>query len=564
MATSPHERRSALMNRFPAWEPTTLHRWFDTLSEDFGACPAVIGDGVELSFDQVREISFDIARGLLESGVSHGDRVSLLLANYAEYLPLKIAISRVGAVAVSLNFLYRESELEYVLRQSRTNVLITMSEFSGIDYMSMLDTIAPGWADGGQTDLPDLRGVVLYGPGDPARPGVRTLDQLAADGERTGAHVAFPEVSPQDVSDMFYTSGTTGNPKGVLNTHDGMLRSSFASALTRAMGTGWRTLFSLPLYHTFAYTEGVLAPLWVGGAALPRVKFSAQDYLSGIERLRATEILAVPTMMVAILEAARGSSYDLSSLISVMSASAVAPVWVWEKTKELLGDPDVVTAWGMTETSASCTMTLPEDPVRVHSTTVGRPKMAGAAAGPDGQLFLIATVDPDTGARLPSGAVGEIVISSPSVTVGYWEKPEETTAVLREGWLRTGDLGYIDAAGRLVLTGRAKELYKSGGELIMPKEIEELITNMPGVSQAYAIGVPDEYWGEVGCAVVVTEPGAAVSEEEILDFCRLGLAKFKVPKRIVFMTADGLPTTPTGKVQKYRLVEMVQDGNGTA
>ncbi|MEV6140052.1 class I adenylate-forming enzyme family protein [Nocardia sp. NPDC051990] len=563
VVSSPQERRSALMNRFPSWEPMTLHRWFDLLSREFGSRPVVIDDDVVLSYDQVKEQSEDLARGLLELGVSPGDRVALLLANYIGYLPLKIALSRVGAIAVPLNFLYRETELEYVLRQSGTSVLITMDEFSGLDYLSMLDTIAPGWADHRQTALPDLREVVFHVTGRPCRSGMRTLEQLAASGERARSLMLFPEVSPEAVSDMFYTSGTTGNPKGVLNTHDGLLRSSFASAITRGMGEQWRTLFSLPLYHTFGYTEGVLAPIWVGGSVLPRAKFSAEDYLSGIERLKATEILAVPTMMVAILDAARKRAYDLSSLKSVMSASAVAPVWVWEKTKELLGDPNIVTAWGMTETSASCTMTLPEDPIQVHSTTVGSPKIAGSAAATEGQLFRIATADPDTGEHLPAGVTGEVIVSSPSVMVGYWRNPDETAAVLRDGWLRTGDIGYIDPNGRMVLTGRAKELYKSGGELIMPKEIEEFLTKIPGVSQAYAIGIPDEYWGEAGCAVIVTEPGAELSEDKILDFCRVGLARFKVPKRVVFMKAEELPATPTGKIQKFRLVEMMKNGNGT-
>ncbi|MHA4854366.1 class I adenylate-forming enzyme family protein [Rhodococcus sp. MSC1_016] len=562
MSKSLHDRRSELLDRVPFWEPMTLHQWFDKMCEQFSDRPVVMSDGVELSYDHVRNESLDLARGLVELGVSRGDRISFLLANYPEYLPLRIAVSRVGAIAVPLNFLYRETELEYVLRQSRTNILVTMAEFSGIDYLSMLDAIAPGWSDGGQTALPDLREVVVFQTGAPVRPGATTLEHLAVSGSIAWPRVSLPEVVPQDPSDMFYTSGTTGHPKGVLNTHDGMLRSSFASALTRGMGDGWRTLLSLPLYHTFGYTEGVLAPMWVGGSVVPRVKFDAEDYLASVERFKATEFLAVPTMMVAILETARRTSYDLSTLTSVMSASAAAPAWVWERTKELLGNPDIVTAWGMTETSASCTMTHPDDSIDVHSTTVGAPKLAGPAAGVSGQLFHVATADPATGERLPAGTTGELIVSSSAVMMGYWEKPEETAEVLRDGWLHTGDIARVDASGRVVLTGRAKELYKSGGELIMPKEVEDLITKIPGVSQAFAIGIPDEFWGEAGCAVVVTEPGIELSEEQILEPCRFGLAKFKVPKKVVFMDAEELPTTPTGKVQKYRLVDLIKDGTG--
>jgi fatty-acyl-CoA synthase len=211
----------------------------------------------------------------------------------------------------------------------------------------------------------------------------------------------------------------------------------------------------------------------------------------------------------------------------------------------------------MTECGGAMTLTLPEDDLILSSTTVGRPKDAGVAGLPTGQLMAYRTVDPDTGAVLPEGSVGELVSNGPTVMLGFWDKPEETAEVLDGDWLRSGDLGLVGADGYLRLTGRSKELFKSGGELVMPKEIEELLTSHDDISQAVAIGLVDERWGEIGCAVVVRRPGAALTEDDVIALCKQKLARFKVPKRIVFLQQEHLPTTPTGKIQKFRLAQQV-------
>jgi fatty-acyl-CoA synthase len=207
------------------------------------------------------------------------------------------------------------------------------------------------------------------------------------------------------------------------------------------------------------------------------------------------------------------------------------------------------------------TLSRPEDPVDLHSSTVGAVKMAGAAglAAHGGALCGYTVVDPLTGADLPAGSEGELVAYGPTMMLGFWEKPAETEAALHAGRLRSGDLGRVRDDGYLQLTGRSKELYKSGGELVMPKEIEEVLSRHPGISQAYAVGVPDERWGEIGCVWVVPEAGASVTAEQVLELCRSELAKFKVPRHVLFATADELPKTPTGKVQKFRLARMASE-----
>ena len=555
------QRRARLERRYPTWEPTTLDGFLDRCADEFGDRPLVLTDDVTLTYADVARESRRLADGLVALGVRPGDRVGVVMANHAEFAAVKFAIARAGATAIPFNYLYRTAELAYVLRQSRCDVLVTMTGFGDLDYPAMLDAIAPGWDAGRTAELPDLRAVVQLPTDRPARAGVRTVDDLAALGDGSPGGTDGLARRPHDPGDILYTSGTTGSPKGVTVTHDAVLRTGYASALTRAFEDGRRVLFSLPCYHMFGYVEGLLAAMTVGGAIVPRLSFSAADYFAGIERHRATEILGVPTMTVALLEHPDRRTRDLSSVVALLSGAAPGPAWLWEKVRAELGITEITTGYGMTECGGAMTMSLPEDDLERHSATVGRVKLAGVAgiAERGGDLCVYGTADPLTGERLPDDVEGELVSHGPTHMLGYWEKPEETAATLRDGWVFSGDLGRVRADGYLQVTGRSKELYKSGGELVMPKEIEELLTGLAGVSQAYAVGVPDERWGEVGCVWIVPEPGATVTADGVLAVCRDKLARFKVPKHVLLTTADELPTTPTGKVQKFRLAARAVD-----
>ncbi len=552
-------RRAALRARFPGWQPATLSDFLRRSAAQYGDRPFVITDERTASYAGIDSWATELADGLAALGVRPGDRVGVLMANYLEFVPVKFAIARAGAVAIPFNYLYRTAELGYVLRQSQCNVLVTMTSFAGLDYPAMLDEIAPGWERGPTTALPDLRAVVQLDTGGSVRDGVLPVAELAALGREHPGGADAAGVTPDSPGDILYTSGTTGSPKGVVVTHDAVLRTSYASALTRAYEDGRRILFSLPCYHMFGYVEGLLSVMFAGGAIIPQPAFAPAGYFAGIERHRATEILAVPTMTVALLEHPDRNSYDLSSLFAILSGAAPAPVWLWQKVQADLGVTEITTGYGMTECGGAMTLTLPEDPLEYHSATVGRPKLAGAAGLPDGDLCVYATVEPVTGDRLPPGAEGELVSTGPTHMLGYWAKPEETARALRDGWLYSGDLGLVQPDGYLRVTGRSKEHYKSGGELVMPKEIEDLLTRHPGVSQAFVVAVADERWGDVGCAWIVPEAGAAVDEAELLALCRDKLARFKVPRHVLFTDAASLPTTPTGKVQKFRLARLATE-----
>ncbi|HXP58253.1 MAG TPA: AMP-binding protein, partial [Streptosporangiaceae bacterium] len=493
-----------------------------------------------------------------------GDRVGMVMANYLEFVPLKFAISRAGAVAIPFNYLYRRDELGYVLAQSQCNVLITMTGFTGLDYLGMLDEIAPGWDKGGELELaalPELRQVVLLSTDGRHRDGVTEVDGLARLGDDHAGRAADGLAWPGDVGDILYTSGTTGSPKGVMVTHDAVQRTGYASALTRAYEDGRRVLFSLPCYHMFGYVEGLLSVMFVGGAIIPQTTFSPVGYLHGVQQHRATDILCVPTMAVAIIEHPDLEKYDLSTLTAILCGSAPAPVWIWEKFRDDLNISEIVTGYGMTECGGAMTLSLPEDPLELSSSTVGRVKLAGAAGLPEyeGDLCHYLTVDPLTGEPLPEGTEGELASFGPTTMTGYWRKPEETAAVLSaDGLLRSGDLGLVGPDGYLRVTGRSKELYKSGGELVMPREIEELLSAHDDIAQVFAIGLIDERWGEIGCAVVVRRSGSAITEDDVIALCKAKLARFKVPKQVIFLEQDELPKTPTGKVQKYRLVPVAE------
>lgn len=556
MVNSIAERRDALERQFPEWTQRSLGDWLDHRAELFGDRPLVITDEKTTTYGEIASWSRRLADGLVALGVKPGDHVGIVMANYTEFVPVKFAVAQAGAVAIPLNFLYKAEELAYVLEQSHCTVLITMTGHAGLDYPEMLDSVAPGWdTTEGQTALPLLRHVVQVSVDGQARAGVRTLQDLEELGRDNAGASAGIVVDPGSVGDILYTSGTTGSPKGVQVTHDAVQRTGYASALTRAFDDGWRVLFSLPCYHMFGYIEGLLAAMTVGGAVILQPTFDPAAYLAGIERHQANDILCVPTMTVGILERPDIADYDLSSLRALLSGAAPGPVWLWEKAAGLLGITEIVTGYGMTECGGAMTLNDPDDNFELTATTVGKPKLAGVAGIPErsGDLCEYRTADPVTGEFLPNGEEGELISRGPTAMLGFWDKPEETAKGLRDGWVYTGDLGIVRKDGYVQVTGRSKELYKSGGELVMPKEIEELLTAHPEVSQVYAIGVPDDRWGEVGCACVVRAPKSTITEDEVLALCREHLARFKVPKHVWFLDASELPTTPTGKIQKFRL-----------
>ena len=556
-------RRAALEDRHRPWQPRTLAAMLDSVARQYPDRPFVITDQGTLSYAELAQWSARLARGLVAAGVAPGERVGLFLPNGAEMIAARFAAARAGAVAVPISFRLHARELAGLLTLSGASALVTMEAFREVDALAALDEIVPGWDQpGGQRALPGLRVIVTVpDPGSaPRRPAAVTLSGLergadaALDAELARLAAAG---RPADLSTIFYTSGTTGVPKGVMYTHDMELRSAYGSAYARGFEDGRRIMFALPLNHCFAYIEGLVAAMFVAGTVVVQAAFDPVATLAAIERYQVGEALFVPTMSLALVAAAAASSYDVSGLHSVMSAASAAPASLWGELGKL-GVEQLVTAYGMTETAAASTFTRPGGPVDDLEHTVGYPKPGGIAGDPamGGQVVEYKTVDPVTGADLPAGAEGELAARGPIVTAGYFEQPEATAAAaLPGGWLRSGDLGYVRADGALVLTGRAKDLYKCGGELVMPAEVEEFLNRRPDVVQAFVVGIPDARLGEVGCAWIVPRDGAAPDAAEIIAECRAELARFKVPAHVLTVSAAELPLTASGKVQKFRLAE---------
>jgi fatty-acyl-CoA synthase len=557
------EARAALEARHPAWHPQTLHATLGHVAGEHGDRPFVVAVDRELTYAELDAWTRRIARGLVAAGVGAGDRVALMLPNSAAFVAGVFAISRAGAIAVPLHPRLHERELAFALRDSGAAVLLTVERFRDAPTGETLDALAPGWhRGGGGPSIPTLHTVVLCAEVAPVtRPGATRLDQLERDPDpaldaELDARAAAAD--PGATATIFYTSGTTGPAKGVELSHDQQLRSAYGSAYTRAFEDGRRILFALPLHHVFAYVEGMLATMFVGGAIVCQAAFDPVATLAAIERHRVAEALFVPTMTLAVVEAAAQGEHDLSSLHAVMSAAAVCPARLWRQVVERLRVTELVTGYGMTETSAATTFTMPGDPIELMVETVGRPKAGGVAGDPElgGLLATYATVDPETGAPLPDGTPGELVVRGPIVTSGYRDDPEENARSFdAAGRLRSGDLGRVRPDGYLELTGRSKDLYRCGAESVMPAEVEAVLTERDEVEQAHVVAVPDERMGEVGCAFVVAAAGAQVDPDEIVAYCREQLSRHKVPAHVIVVAASELPLTASGKVQKFVLAE---------
>lgn len=563
---TPQQRRDALQSRHPTWRPRTLSQALDFATDTYPDRDLVIAESRTYSYREIQHWSRSLAAGLIECGVQAGDHVALVLANFAEFVALRYAIARAGAVAVPINFALRRHELRYILEQSDSTVLVIMDQLRDRNYLDDLDALMSGWEHaGGGTQLPKLRRVLVHTVAGRPRAGVLSLDRLAAIGSADSrAELVRREscADPHFRSDVIYTSGTTGLPKGVMLTHDMVLRTAYASAYTRAFEDGRRILFSLPMYHVFGYVECLIACTFVGGAIVPLVFFDARAMLDAARTHLASEMVCVPMMTLKLLEIARENAWRSESLLAVFNSGGASPSNIWQDIRLHLGARELLTAYGMTETTASTTCTLPEGADSLLQTTNGLLKSAGIAGAccAGGILAHYKTIDPVTGKDLAAGEPGELVARGPIVTRGYYKKDEETRAAFNaDGWLHTGDVGVITAEGYLTLTGRLKETYRCGGEMVMPLEIEELLNQHPLVGQALVIGLPDVKMGEVGCACILPAGDRLPDPQELIAFCASRLARFKVPRHVVFLTAAELPLTATGRAQKFKLAELAKE-----
>jgi fatty-acyl-CoA synthase len=549
------QRREELSARHPEWLVHTISGQLGAVVQEHPDRALVIGSGRSYSYTEIDIWSQRLASGMIALGIAPGDRIAIDMANYPEFVALKFAIARAGAVCVPCNFLLRGGELAYVLRQSGAVMLVTMDVFRGQDYLADLERPAT------------LRDVVVFATGEvTANPSdylsLQSLTDAATPDSDAELSRRESAADGHSMSDIIYTSGTTGQSKGVMLTHDMILRAAYSSALTRAFEDGRRILFAMPMYHVFGYVECLIAATFVGGAIIPQAVFDPQEMLDLAESTKANEMVCVPVMTAKLIETARTRGFDSVALRTMFNSGGINPPSIWNEIDEILKPQETVTAYGMTETTASTTCTLPEDSKERLLTSNGGLKLAGIAGDSDigGRVAVYKTIDPASGADLPLGEEGELVVRGPVVSRGYYNKPEETAeAFTPDGWLHTGDVGYIGSDGYLVLTGRIKEAYRCNGEMVMPKEVEDIFADHPELEQALVVGVPDPRVGEVGCLCIVPKAGAKPQPEALVAMCAKRLASFKVPRHVLILSTAEIPLTVTGRPQKFKLAKLAAD-----
>ncbi|MGW8380863.1 AMP-binding protein [Streptomyces sp. ODS28] len=474
-----------------------------------------------------------LALGLLRLGIGKGERVAIWAPNCAEWTLTQYATAKIGAVLVNVNPAYRAHELEYVLNQSGTRLLIAARSFKTSDYAGMIEEVRPR--------CPALEHVVLLDSD--AWTGLLEHGNGADPGELTERQRAL---SPDDPVNIQYTSGTTGFPKGATLSHHNILNNGFFVGELCGYTERDRVCIPVPFYHCFGMVMGNLACTSHGAAmVIPAPAFDPAATLSAAAEERCTSLYGVPTMFIAMLNAPGFDEHDLSSLRTGIMAGSTCPEEVMRQVIDRMGMTEVSICYGMTETSPVSTQTRTDDSLERRVSTVGR-------VGPH---LEVKVADPATGLTVPRGEPGELCTRGYSVMLGYWEEPERTAeAVDAARWMHTGDLAVMDEDGYLSVTGRIKDMVIRGGENLYPREIEEFLYTHPDILDAQVIGVPDEKYGEELMAWVRLREGApALDAAALRAFCEGRLAHFKIPRYV--HVVEEFPMTVTGKVRKVEMRE---------
>jgi HIP---CoA ligase len=515
----------------------------DRAARDFGDAPALAEPGgPRLSWRELGQLSVAVARAFMAGGVQPGDRVAIWSPNTHHWVAGALGALRAGAVLVPVSTRFTGPEALDVITRSGARALLVAGPFLGTDRLAALHAAAREAGTSGRG--PELA-VSLPVQG-AASGGALSWDGfLATAGRVTAADAArrAAGVGPDDVSDILFTSGTTGRSKGAMTAHRQSLAVARAWAECGGLHRGDRYLVVNPFFHSFGFKAGILACLVSGAAIVPQVVYDAGQAMALVAAERITVFPGPPAIYQTILDHPGRSACDLSSLRLAVTGAATVPVVLVERMQRELSFETVLTAYGLTE-AVVATMCRPgDDPQRVASTS-GR-----AAAG-----FEVLIAGPDGGAPQPAGETGEILLRGPNVMLGYLDDPAATReAVDPAGWLHTGDVGHLDPDGYLTITDRLKDMYICGGFNVYPAEVEQVLARLDGVAEAAVVGVPDGRLGEVGRAYVVPRPGSGLDAATVLAWCRPRLANYKIPREVVIH--DGLPRNPAGKILKRLLRE---------
>lgn len=490
-----------------------------------------------------------IARGMMSLGVKKGDHVAIWATNTPEWILTLFAAAKTGAVLVTVNTNFKIFELEYLLRQSDTKLLVMIGGFKNNDYVATVNELLPELkTTSGEIEsehLPFLKRVVFAGKETPE--GMLNFEDLKILGGDFPVEIYEENkktLNTHDVVNMQYTSGTTGFPKGVMLTHYNILNNGKTIGDGMKFTKNDKLCITVPFFHCFGLVLAMMACITHGTTMVPAERYSPVPVMNAISVEKCTAVHGVPTMFIAMLEHAQFNNFDFSSLRTGIMAGSPCPIEVMKKVIDKMNMREIVIVFGQTEASPGCTMTTTSDSIDKRVNTVGR-------AFPGVECKII---DPESGEELPINTPGEFCARGYNIMKGYYKMPEATAqAIDKDGWLHTGDLCTVDEDGYYKVVGRIKDMIIRGGENIYPKEIEECLYTCDKVSDVQVIGVPSEAYGEEVMACVILKEGEEMTEEEVKEFVGARMAKHKVPRYVRFV--DSFPTNAAGKIQKFKMRE---------
>ncbi|MDM5298328.1 AMP-binding protein [Bacillus pumilus] len=504
----------------------------------------------EAFYTQVKETG----KGLMTMGVQKGDHIAIMASNIPEWLILQFACASIGAVLVTVNTNFQSQELAYLLKHSDSKMLFIIDGFKETSYVQMLNDLLPELQTAEQGELsssqfPYLKNCVFIGSSVPT--GMIGWDSIQKEAKRIEDHLwhkRMGELTPDDVINMQYTSGTTGYPKGVMLSHTNIVCNASQIADCMKLTLVDRMCIPVPFFHCFGSVLGVLACFTKGGTIIPLESFHPERVLQTVEKEKCTVLHGVPTMFIAELDHPNFPQYDLSTLCTGIMAGSLCPSHVMKAVIEKMGLSELTIAYGQTESSPVITQTRTDDSFERRVQTVGR-------ALPHIEVKIVA---PGTSDEVTRGQQGELCTRGYHVMKGYYKNDEATNEVIdKDGWLHTGDLAEMDHDGYVSITGRLKDMIIRGGENIYPKELEDVLYTHPAILDAQVVGIPDETYGEEAAAFIRLKKNHTVTIDTLTNYCQTKMARYKIPKYF-FITGE-YPMTASGKIQKFRLKQQALD-----
>lgn len=510
----------------------------DFLSIAHSICPEremIVFSGMRWTYAQIAERVNRLAHALLDLGIRKGDRVGMLQVNCSQYIEAYFASAKIGAIFVPINFRSKAEELSYLISNAEAKLL-----FVGNTYLEVVDSIMPQLATEMNCISVDAKvGTKLY------------FEDLFRE---SPPDEVVDSIEDDDITVLMYTAGTTGRPKGVPLRHSGFVSYVLENVEPATPEKEEKNLVTVPLYHV-AGIQAMMAAVYGGRTMVLMRQFEVKEWLETVQREKANRAMLVPTMLRWIIDNPDFDDYDLTSLKVITYGAAPMPFEIISKAIKKMPWVQFINAFGQTETASTITALGPEDHyIRGTEEEVAKKlKRLSSSIGKPLRDVEVRIVD-DAGNTLPAFEVGEILAKGPRVMSGYWKDEERTSKVITsDGWLRTGDRGWIDEEGYIYLAGRADDMIIRGGENISPDEVEDILYSHPKIEEAAVIGVADPEWGQQPRAIVVLKKGAQATPEEIIEYCHEKLAGFKRPRSVIFI--DSLPRNPMGKVLRKKLGE---------